>query len=220
MAARGTRAASRAMRRIGVLTRLSRTIRKQARIAAFRKGCSQSGLDRWPQRADRLSLGRRRRRPIAKYAAELVALAPDVIVATGTSTVAPLLQSATCTIPIVFVQVADPVGSRFVESLARPGGNITGFSFRIQMVGKWLELLKEIAPNVKRVAVSSNPATVLRSAIRAASRPSAPSLGVEFVPVDMRDAGEIERTIAAFARDPDGGLIVDCRAHWSIAIAN
>ena len=149
---------------------------------------------------------------IRRYAAELVALAPDVILATGSSTVGPLLQ-ATRTVPIVFAIVADPVGAGFVDSLARPGGNATGFmQFEYSMSGKWLELLKEIAPGVTRVAVLRDPAIASGIGQFAAIQAVAPSLGVEVSPVNVRDAGEIERAVAAFARAPNGGLIVTASA--------
>ena len=150
----------------------------------------------------------------ARYAAELVALAPDVILANGTATVAPLLQ-ATRTVPIVFAIVADPVGAGFVESLARPGGNATGFILlEFGLSGKWLELLKEIAPGVTRVAVLRDPAISAGIGQFAAIQSVAPSLGVEVTPVDVRDAGEIERAVAAFARVPEWRSDRDRRARW------
>ena len=145
---------------------------------------------------------------LRKYAAELVALAPDVIVANGSAAVAPLLQ-ATRAVPIVFTDVPDPVGAGFVDSLARPGGNATGFMlFEYGMSGKWLELLKQIAPGVTRVAVLRDPAMTAGIGQFAAIQSVAPSLGVELRPVDVRDAGEIERGVTAFARGSNGGLIV------------
>ena len=138
----------------------------------------------------------------------MVALAPDVILANGSSAVGALLQ-ATRTVPIVFASVADPVGAGFVESLARPGGNATGFMhFEYSISGKWLELLKEIAPRVTRAAVLRDPAIASGIGQFGAIQSVAPSLGVELSPVGVRDAGEIERGIAAFARAPNGGLIV------------
>jgi putative ABC transport system substrate-binding protein len=143
----------------------------------------------------------------------LAALAPDVILsATGTLTVAPLLQ-ATRIVPIVFVTVIDPVGAGFVASLAQPGGNATGFTlFEYGMSGKWLELLKEIAPRVTRAAVLRDPAIASGIGQFAGVQTVAPSLGVELSPVDVRDAPEIERAVVAFARSGNGGLIVTASA--------
>ena len=189
------------------------TSESQARIAAFLQGLQQLGwadgrnvrIDtRWATTdAD----------DIRRHAAELAALAPDVLVAaTGTVTAAPLLQ-ATRTVPIVFVQVIDPVGAGFVVSLARPGGNATGFTiYEYGMSGKWLELLKEIAPRMARAAVLRDPAIASGIGQFAAAQAVAPSLGVELSPVDVRDAGEIERAVTAFARSPNGGLIVTASA--------
>ena len=144
---------------------------------------------------------------IRKHAAELAALAPDIILATGDSTVPPLLE-ATRTVPIVFPLASDPVGGGYVDSLARPGGNATGFMiYEYGMGGKWLELLKEIAPNLTRVAVLRDPASPSQTAQFGAIRAMAPSIGVEVIPVNVRDAGEIERAIADFARSANGGLI-------------
>ncbi|MGB8610537.1 MAG: ABC transporter substrate-binding protein, partial [Pseudolabrys sp.] len=132
---------------------------------------------------------------------------PDVILATGDSTVPPLLQ-ATRTVPIVFPLAGDPVGAGFVDSLARPGGNATGFMlYEYGMGGKWLELLKEIAPNVTRVAVLRDPASPSQTAQFGAIRAMAPSVSVEVIPINVRDAGEIERAVADFARPGNGGLI-------------
>jgi putative ABC transport system substrate-binding protein len=145
---------------------------------------------------------------IRRHAAELAALAPDVILAHGASTVGPLLQ-ATRTVPIVFPVVVDPVGAGFVDSLARPGGNATGFmSVEYSISGKWLELLKQIAPGVTRVAVLRDSTQGSGTSQFAAIQSVAPSLRVEVNPVNMRDATEIERAVAAFARSPNGGLIV------------
>jgi putative tryptophan/tyrosine transport system substrate-binding protein len=143
-----------------------------------------------------------------RYAAELVALAPDVILAPGSAALGPMLQ-ATRDIPIVFVHVPDPVGAGFVNSLARPGGNATGFLlFEYGISAKWLELLKQIAPATTRVAVVRDPAISAGIGQWSAIQAVAPSLGVEVVPVNMRDSAEIERTLAAFARSANGGLIV------------
>jgi putative ABC transport system substrate-binding protein len=149
---------------------------------------------------------------IRKHAVELAALAPDVILAHGTSTVGPLLQ-ATRAIPIVFPVISDPVGSGFVESLARPGGNVTGFTnFEYGLSAKWLELLKEMAPGVIRAAVlrdAANPAGIGQFG---AIQSVAPSLGVEVSPINLRDAAEIERTVTAFSRSASGGVIVTASA--------
>jgi ABC-type uncharacterized transport system substrate-binding protein len=145
---------------------------------------------------------------VRRHAAELAALAPDVILAGGTSTVAPLLQAAR-NVPIVFTIVNDPVGVGLVDSLARPGGNATGFMvFEFSMAVKWLELLKEIAPGVKRVAVLRDATQGFATSMFAAIQGVAPSLAVvEVIPVNMRAAGEIEQSIETFARAPNGGLI-------------
>jgi putative ABC transport system substrate-binding protein len=145
---------------------------------------------------------------IRRHAAELAALAPDVILAHGASTVGPLLQ-VTRTVPTVFPVAVDPVGAGFVNSLARPGGNATGFmNFEYSLSGKWLELLKEIAPGVTRVAVLRDPTQPAGTGQFGAIQAAAPSLRVEVSPVNTRDAGEMERAVAAFARSPNGGLIV------------
>jgi putative tryptophan/tyrosine transport system substrate-binding protein len=142
------------------------------------------------------------------FAAEMAALAPDVILAPGSVTVEPLLQ-ATRTVPIVFVHVPDPVGAGFVESLARPGGNATGFTqFEFNVGGKWLELLKEISPTISRAGVLRDPTLTTSIGQFAAIQSAAPSLGVELVPLNARNAGDIERTITAFVRVPQGGLVV------------
>ena len=142
-----------------------------------------------------------------KYAAELVALAPDVILATGNSTVGPLLR-LTRTVPIVFPLATDPVAAGLIESLARPGGNATGFmSFEIGVSAKWLELLKEIAPGIKRAAVLRTLATAAGPGYFGVIQAVAPTLGVELRPIDTRDAREIERAVVAFASEPNSGLI-------------
>src|SRR5690349_20096728 len=144
---------------------------------------------------------------LRRHAQELAALAPDVILATGDSTVPPL-QQATHTIPIVFPIAGDPVGAGFIDSLARPGGNATGFMiFEYTMGGKWLELLKEIAPNVTRVAVLRDPTNPSQAAQFGAMRAVAPSLRVEVIPISVRDASEIERAVTDFARSANGSLI-------------
>jgi ABC-type uncharacterized transport system substrate-binding protein len=197
------------MRRIGVLMSLTADDPEgQARLTAFLQGLQQLGwTDGRNVRIDsRWGAGDSDRS--RRYAAELVALAPDVILASGTSTMGPLLR-ATRTVPIVFTQVTDPVGAGFVDSLARPGGNATGFTLsEYGISGKWLELLKEIAPRVTRVAVLRDPDMAAGSGQLGAIQSVAPSFGVELSPVNVRDAPEIERAVAAFARSPNGGLIV------------
>jgi putative ABC transport system substrate-binding protein len=145
---------------------------------------------------------------LRQHAAEMVASAPDLIMTVGSVTVAPVLQ-ATRTIPTVMVNVADPVGAGFVQSLARPGGNATGFTnFEYSMSGKWVELLKQIAPYVTRAAVLRDPTSAAGIGQFSAIQSIAQSLGVVLTPFSVRDAGEIERDVAAFARSGNGGLIV------------
>jgi putative ABC transport system substrate-binding protein len=144
---------------------------------------------------------------IRRHAAELVALAPDVILAGGATPAGPLVQ-ATSIVPIVFTFGIDPVGAGLVDSLARPGGNATGFmSYEFSIGGKWLELLKEIAPGLTRVAVLRDATQAFAMSLFAATQAVAPSLGVEVIPVNMRDAGEIEQSVETFARSPNGGMI-------------
>jgi putative tryptophan/tyrosine transport system substrate-binding protein len=198
------------MRRVGVLMgQAADDLEAQARVAAFVQGLQELGWTdgrnvrvdiRWPAAdADRAR----------RYAAELVALAPDVILAPGNFTMGPLLQ-ATRTVPIVFGSIIDPVGAGFVESLARPGGNATGFIlFEYAMSAKWLELLKQIAPSVTRAAVIRDPAIPSGVGQWGAIQSAAPSFGVEVSPINVRDdAGDIERAVAGFARASNGGLIL------------
>jgi len=180
----------------------------QARITSFRQGLQKLGwtdgknvrIDiRWA--GGNADLDR-------KFAAELVALTPDVILATASPTVA-ALQGATRTVSIVFAHAVDPVGAGFVDSLARPGGNATGFVlFEYSISAKWLELLKEVAPSVTRVAVLRDPAAAAGTGQFGAIQSVAPSFGVELSPVNVRDPAEIERAVSAFARSANGGLIV------------
>ena len=196
------------VRRIGVLMNTAADDTEgQARKTAFVQALQQFGWTdgrngrietRWGTDA-----GNTRR-----YVAELVALAPDVIVAAGSAAMV-ALQQTTRTVPIIFVTIIDPVGAGFVESLARPGGNVTGFSlFEYGLSGKWVELLKEIAPGVMRVAVLRDTAVGSGVGQYAIIQAVAPSLGVELRPIDMRDPGEIERAVVAFARVPNSGLII------------
>jgi ABC-type uncharacterized transport system substrate-binding protein len=195
--------------RIGVLTGLmEEDPESQARLSAFVQGLQQSGwtANRNVHLECRWADGNVE--TMRKYAAELVALAPDVILAHSSAAVAPLLQQ-TRSIPIVFTIVADPVGAGFVNSLAHPGGNATGFTnFEYAMGGKWLELLKEIAPNLTRAAVLREAAIPAGPGQFGAIQAVAPALGVELRPIDVRDAGDIERDITAFAQGSNGGLIV------------
>jgi putative ABC transport system substrate-binding protein len=197
------------VRRIGVLMNVAADDPEgQARLAAFVQGLQQLGwIDGRSVRIDyRWGAGDVDR--IRKYATELVALAPDVILATGTTVMGPL-QQVNRTVSIVFVQIIDPVGLGYVASLARPGGNATGFMlYELGMSGKWLELLKEIAPRVTRVAVLRDTAISVGIGQLGAIQSVASSFGVELSPLGVSDAGEIERAVAAFARSPNGGLIV------------
>jgi putative tryptophan/tyrosine transport system substrate-binding protein len=197
------------VRRIGVLMGFAADDpAAQRRVLAFARALAQLGwTDGRNVRIDaRWSGGDPER--IRKYAAELVALAPDVILANSTPATGALLQ-ATRAVPIVFVQVAEPVGAGLVDSLARPGGNATGFMlYEYGIAAKWLGLLKEIAPGVKRAAFLQNPANASGPAQFGAIQAGAPSLGVEVRPISVRDAGEIERAITAFAQSANGGLIV------------
>jgi putative tryptophan/tyrosine transport system substrate-binding protein len=202
------RAQQQRMRRIGVLNTLTADDAvANARYGAFLQGLQQAGwsIGRNVQVETRWAAGDADR--LRTYSAELVALAPDVILATGNAAAAPLLH-ATRTVPIVFVIVPDPVGAGLVDSLARPGGNATGFvSFEYGMSAKLLELLKEIAPNVTRAGIIRDPVLASGPAQFAAIQSMAPSLGMEVSPINVRDASEIERAIAAFAR-ANSGLVV------------
>ncbi|TMJ86439.1 MAG: ABC transporter substrate-binding protein [Alphaproteobacteria bacterium] len=197
------------VRRIGVLNTLAADDAvAQARYGAFLQGLQQAGwtIGRNVQVETRWGAGDPDR--LRTYAAELVALAPEVILATGNAATAPLLQ-ATRTVPIVFAIVPDPVGAGFVNSLAQPGGNVTGFiSNEYGLSPKWLELLKEIAPNVTRAGIIRDPALVSGPAQFAAIQSMAPSLGMEVTPINVRDASDIERAIIALARVANTGLVV------------
>jgi putative ABC transport system substrate-binding protein len=207
LTARAQQSAER-MRRIGVLMYMpADDAEGQARLAALSEALQQLG---WSEgRNLRIDTRWANADDIRRHATELAALPADVLVGgTGTASAAPLLQ-ATRTVPIVFVTVIDPVGAGFVASLAQPGGNATGFTiFEYGMSGKWLELLKEIAPSVTRAAVLRDPAVASGIGQFAAIQAVAPSLGMELSPVNVRDASEIERGVTAFARKSNGGLIV------------
>jgi putative ABC transport system substrate-binding protein len=197
------------MRRIGVLmNRAAGDPEGEARLVAFQQSLQQLGWSDGRNMRIDIRWGEDDVDRERKYAVELVALAPDVILAAGTVGVT-ALQHVTRTLPIVFVGVGDPVGAGIVDSLARPGGNTTGFMvYEYSLSGKWVELLKQIAPLVTRVAVFRDPASPAGIGQFSAIQAVAQSLGVEANPVTMRDAGEIERTVAAFARSANGGLIV------------
>jgi putative tryptophan/tyrosine transport system substrate-binding protein len=201
------------VRRIGVLmSAVADSAEQQARVTAFRQGLQQLGwTDGHNVRIDtRWTSGNPD--DARKYAAELVALAPDVVLASGSTTVTPLLQ-ATRTVPIVFVIVPDPVGAGFVDSLAQPGSNATGFlQFEYSLSSKWLELLKQTAPGVTRAAVLRDAAITAGTGQFGVIQSAAPSVGIEVSPVNMRDAAEIERGVTAFARSANGGLIVTASA--------
>jgi ABC-type uncharacterized transport system substrate-binding protein len=197
------------MRRIGVLMLQAEDDPESApRIAALVEGLQQLNWSAGRNVQIDIRWGAADATRSRKYAAEMVELAPDVILATASAATA-AMQEVTRTLPIVFVNVTDPVGAGYVASLARPGGNVTGFiTFEYGTSGKWLELLKEIAPRVTRAAILRDPSLPVGIGQLGAIQSAAPSLKVETSPIDVRDAGEIERAIADFARAPDGGLIV------------
>jgi len=184
----------------------------QARNAAFELALQQLGWTSGRNLRIDYFWGLGQSDTIRKHAAELAALAPDVILASGSAGLAALLQ-ATRMVPIVFVNVADPVGAGFVDSLGRPGGNATGFmQFEYSLSGKWLELLKQVAPSVTRAAVLRDPALTSGIGQFAVIQSVAPAVGVDVIPISVRDAGEIERAVAAFARTSNGGLVVTSSA--------
>jgi putative tryptophan/tyrosine transport system substrate-binding protein len=202
------------MRRIGVLAggAVANDADTQERNAVFAKSLQELGwvIGRNVRIDFRYGLGDAAN--VRKYVEELVALRPDVVLASGASALAPLLQ-ATRTVPIVFVAVADPVGAGFVESMARPGGNATGFiQFEYSLSGKWLELLKEIAPGVTRAAILRDPATTAGVGQFAVIQSVASSIGLDVRPVNVRDVGEIERAMTATARSPKAGVVVTASA--------
>ena len=215
LAARAQQPAER-VRRIGVLTPFAADDPEaKARIEAFVHALRQFGWSEGRNLQIDIRWGTGDAERMRHYAAELVALTPDAILAAGGATVGPLLQ-ATRSVPIVFTLTPDPVGAGFVDSLARPGRNATGFTnFEYGIGVKWLELLKEIAPRVTRAAVLRDPAIPAGIGEFGAIQAVAPSLRIELRPIDMRDADEIERAITAFARSSNGGLIVTSNA-WGI----
>ena len=201
------------VRRIGVLTPgKAADLENQNRIAALQQGLHELGwIDGRNIRVDYRWGGGDADR-IRRSAAELVALGPDAILAVSSEVVG-AFQQATHTVPVVFASVADPVGAGFVDSLARPGGNITGFLlFEFGLAGKWLDVLKEIAPTVTRAAVIRDPKTPAGIGQWAVIEAMAPSVGVELSLINIRDAGEIEHDIIGFARSSNGGLIVTASA--------
>jgi putative ABC transport system substrate-binding protein len=200
------------MRRIGVLMNTTEESDQQARLAAFMQALQQLGwTDGRNVRIETRWAGGSAPE-IRRHAGELVALAPDVIFATGTAAMGPFLQ-ATRTVPIVFVNVADPIGAGFVDSLSHPGGNATGFiQFEYSLSGKWVELLKQIAPGVTRAAVLRDPTITSAIGQFAVIQSVAQSVGVEVSAINPRDAGEIERGVTKLAAAPNGGLIVAASA--------
>jgi putative tryptophan/tyrosine transport system substrate-binding protein len=201
------------MRRIGVLMSTAADDPEgKARFTAFKQGLQQLGWDDGRNARIEIRWSGGKADDVRRYAAEFVALAPDVILASGGAVVGPLLQ-VTRTVPIVFTQTPDPVAAGFVASLARPGGNATGFTqVEYGMATKWLELLKEIAPRVTRAAVLRDPAVPEGIGQFAVIQSVAPALRVEVSPVDIRNAGEIERAVTEFARSANGGLILTSSA--------
>jgi ABC-type uncharacterized transport system substrate-binding protein len=196
------------VRRVGVLVpAVADDPEWQARVGAFQQALALLGWTIGRNVRIDTRWGTTSAAEIRRQAAELAALAPDVILAGGASGVGPLLQ-ATRTVPIVFTLGVDPVGAGLVDSLARPGGNATGFmAWEFSIAGKWLELLKQIAPGVTRVAVLRDASQAFATSLFAVMQAVAPSLGVEVIPVNMRNADEIEQSVGIFARSPNGGLI-------------
>jgi putative tryptophan/tyrosine transport system substrate-binding protein len=197
------------VRKIGVLMNLAADdAQSMTRISAFLQALQQLGWTDGRNVTIDYRWGAGDPERIRRFATELVALAPDVILAAGAITVVPL-QQVSRTVPIVFANVSDPVGQGMVANLARPGGNATGFTtFEYGLSAKWLELLKQIAPRTTRAAVLRDPTLIPSVSQFAAIQAVAPSLDVELTPIDTRNAGDIERAVATFAREPSAGLIV------------
>jgi putative ABC transport system substrate-binding protein len=212
------------IRRVGVLTPFpADDVEGQTRLTGFAQALQQADWTLGQNLRLDYRWGDGKPDTMRKYATELVALAPDVILANSSTSVSALLQ-VTRTVPIVFAAVADPVGAGYVESLARPGGNATGFTgFEYSIGSKWLELLKEVAPSVTRLAVLRDSAIAAGPGQFGVLQAFAPSLGLELRPVELRDAGELERSINAFAQGPNGGLIVTgspaATAHRDLIVA-
>jgi putative ABC transport system substrate-binding protein len=211
------------VRRIGVLMNTTADADQQAGVASFRQTLERLGWTDGRNVRIEVRWAGGEAGEIRRHANELVALAPDVIVATGNAGMSPLLQ-ATQTVPIVFNNVADPVGAGFVESLSRPEGNATGFiQFEYTLSGKWLELLKQIAPHVMRAAILRDPSLAAGIGQFAVIQSVAPSVGVEVSAISVQDAAEIERKISKFANSPNGGLILTTSAlavvHRNLIIA-
>ena len=212
------------MRRVGLLTPFpADDAEGQARLTAFAQALQQAGWTLGQNLRLDYRWGDGKAETMRKYAAELAALAPDVILANSSGAVSALLQ-VTHTVPIVFAAVADPVGAGYVESLARPGGNATGFTaLEYSFASKWLELMKEIAPRITRLAVLRDSTIAAGPGQFGVLQAFAPSLGLELRPVELRDAGEIERSINAFAQGGNGGLIVTgspaATAHRDLIVA-
>ena len=212
------------MRHIGVLTPFpADDVEGHARLTVFAQALQQSGWTVGQNVRIDYRWGPASPETMRRYAAEPVALAPDVILASTSAAIEALLE-ATRTVPIVFAGIADPVAAGYVESLARPGRNATGFTvFEYSIAGKWLELLKEIAPRVTRVEFLREPGIAVGPAQFGVIQALAPSLGVELRPIDVREASEIERALTAFAQGPNDGVIVSgsprATAHRNLIIA-
>ncbi|HKA81875.1 MAG TPA: ABC transporter substrate-binding protein [Xanthobacteraceae bacterium] len=198
------------VRRLGML--LGSTAPDRPDVASFLQALRQLGWSEGRNLQIEYRWGRGNAADIRKYAQELVALAPDILLVSGASSLTPLLQ-ATRDLPIVFTSVADPVGAGFVASMSRPGGNATGFiQFEYSLSGKWLELLKQIAPGVTRAAVLRDPTQTAGVGQFAVIQSVASSVGIEVVPVNVRDADEIDRAVTAFAHAANGAIVVTASA--------
>jgi putative ABC transport system substrate-binding protein len=202
------------MRRVGIFLagRAESDPEAQARVRAFVQGLDGAGWIEGRNIRIDIRWGRGLTANLRRFAAELVRLTPDVLLATGGTSIGPLLE-ATQTIPIVFAQVPDPLGAGIVDSLSRPGGNATGFaSFEYNIAGKWLELLKQIAPGATRIAILRDPNVAPGIGQFAVIQAVAPSLRVELIPIKVKDANEMERSVAAFAGSANGGMVVTASA--------